>query len=79
LVESIVCAAADTMQTPPAAVREVLRAAFARAHALGLTVEEVDAALSPPPAMENASENAPSAEPEKKPANGARRARRSTR
>ncbi|HEY3820796.1 MAG TPA: antitoxin Xre-like helix-turn-helix domain-containing protein [Polyangiaceae bacterium] len=48
MVESIVCAAAETMQTPPAAVRDVLRAAFARARGLGLTVEEVDEALSPP-------------------------------
>jgi hypothetical protein len=48
MVESIVCAAAESMQTPPAAVRDVLRAAFARARGLGLTVEEVDEALSPP-------------------------------
>lgn len=47
MVESIVCAAAETMQTAPAAVRDVLRSAFARARGLGLTVEEVDEALSP--------------------------------
>jgi hypothetical protein len=52
MVESIVCAAADTMQTPPAAVRDVLRAAFARARGLGLTIEEIDDALSPPPEPE---------------------------
>ena len=34
------------------AIREVLRAAFARARALGLTLDEVDEALSPrPPAL----------------------------
>lgn len=49
MVESIVCAAADTMQTPPAAVRDVLRAAFARARGLGLTVEEIDDVLTPTP------------------------------
>ncbi|HSY21295.1 MAG TPA: hypothetical protein VK841_04235 [Polyangiaceae bacterium] len=48
LVESIVCAAADTMQAPPAAVRDVLRAAFTRARGLGLTVEEIDEALRAP-------------------------------
>jgi hypothetical protein len=49
LVEVIVCAAADAMQSTPSAVRDVLRAAFSRARTLGLTVEEVDAALAPPP------------------------------
>jgi transcriptional regulator with XRE-family HTH domain len=48
MVESIVCAAAETMQTVPSEVREVLRAAFSRARGLGLTTEEVDDALSPP-------------------------------
>jgi transcriptional regulator with XRE-family HTH domain len=54
MVESIVCAAAETMQTVPSEVREVLRAAFSRARGLGLTIEEVDDALSPavePPAF----------------------------
>jgi len=51
MVESIVCAAAETMQSPPAAVRDVLRAAFARARGLGLSVEEVDDALSPRPSV----------------------------
>jgi transcriptional regulator with XRE-family HTH domain len=36
----------DSVET----VRAVLRAAFARARGLGLTVEEIDDALSPPPA-----------------------------
>jgi len=49
MVESIVCAAAETMQTTPSAVRDVLRTAFARARGLGMTIEEVDDALSPPP------------------------------
>jgi len=50
VVESVVCAAAETMQASPAAVRGVLRAAFARARALGLTVEEMDDALAEPAA-----------------------------
>ncbi len=50
MVESIVCAAAETMQTTPSAVRDVLRTAFARARGLGMTIEEVDDALSPEPA-----------------------------
>jgi transcriptional regulator with XRE-family HTH domain len=49
MVESIVCAASETMQVLPAEVRAVLQAAFSRARGLGLTVEEVDDALSPPP------------------------------
>jgi DNA-binding XRE family transcriptional regulator len=49
MVESIVCAAAETMQTTPSAVREVLRTAFKRARGLGMTIEEVDDALSPEP------------------------------
>lgn len=49
MVESIVCAAAETMQTTPSAVRDVLRTAFARARGLGMTIEEVDDALSPVP------------------------------
>jgi DNA-binding XRE family transcriptional regulator len=48
LVESVVCAAAETMQAPPTVVREALRAAFARTEALGLSVEEVNEALSTP-------------------------------
>jgi hypothetical protein len=47
LVESVVCAAAEAMQAPPTAVRDVLRAALARAHALGLNVEEMNDALAP--------------------------------
>jgi hypothetical protein len=59
-VDSIVCAAAETMQAPPAAVRDVLRAAFARARGLGLTVEEVDDALSPPaPGQTDPSDTSP--------------------
>ena len=47
LVESVVCAAAEAMQAPPTAVRDVLRAAITRAHALGLNVEEMYDALAP--------------------------------
>jgi transcriptional regulator with XRE-family HTH domain len=46
VVESVVCAAAEVMQASPSAVRGVLRAAFARARGLGLTVEEMDEALT---------------------------------
>jgi len=49
MVESVVCAAAEALDTKPQAVRDVLRAAFSRARAMALTVEDVDAALSPPP------------------------------
>jgi hypothetical protein len=47
IVESVVCAAAEAMQATPTAVREVLRAALARAQSLGLSVEEMNEALSP--------------------------------
>jgi transcriptional regulator with XRE-family HTH domain len=48
MVESVVCAAAEALETKPAAAREALRAALGRARAMGLTVEEIDEALSPP-------------------------------
>jgi transcriptional regulator with XRE-family HTH domain len=48
VVESVVCAAAEVMQASPATVRGALRAAFARARGLGLTVEEMDDALTEP-------------------------------
>jgi hypothetical protein len=47
IVESIVCAAAEAVALPPAGVRPALRAAFERAKAMELTVDEVDAVLSP--------------------------------
>lgn len=50
VADSVVCAAAEVMGAPPTVVREALRAAFARAQALGLSVDEVSEALSPPPA-----------------------------
>jgi transcriptional regulator with XRE-family HTH domain len=50
VADSVVCAAAEVMQAPPTVVREALRAAFARAQALDLSVEEMIEALSPPPA-----------------------------
>jgi hypothetical protein len=49
LVESVVCAAADALETKPAAVRDALTAAFVRAQKMGLSVEEVVRALSPRP------------------------------
>jgi transcriptional regulator with XRE-family HTH domain len=51
VVDSVVCAAADAMKMTPGAVRDALRVAFARARALRLTVEDVDDALSSPPAL----------------------------
>ena len=51
VVDSVVCAAAETMQAPPAAVREALRAAIARARALGLSLEDMDEGLAPLPAL----------------------------
>jgi DNA-binding XRE family transcriptional regulator len=48
MVESVVCAAAEALDTRPAAVRDVIRAAFQRARAMSLTVEEVSDALTPP-------------------------------
>jgi len=58
IVESIVCAAAEALAVPPATVRPALRAAFQRAKAMELTVDEVDAVLSPqaPPKANGASE-----------------------
>ena len=47
MVESVVCAAAEAQGVLPAEVRGVLRAAFQRARAMSLTVEEVDDALRP--------------------------------
>jgi transcriptional regulator with XRE-family HTH domain len=41
LVDSVVCAAAEAMQTPPHAMRPALVAAFERAVALGMTMEGV--------------------------------------
>jgi hypothetical protein len=54
MVESIVCAAAVAQQATPDAVRPILQAAFARARGMGLSVEEVDDALSPVPAKQAA-------------------------
>jgi hypothetical protein len=50
MVESVVCAAADALETRPATVRSALAAAFGRAYTMGLTVKEVVDALSPTPA-----------------------------
>jgi hypothetical protein len=41
MVDSIVCAAAEAMQTAPHVVRPALVAAFERANALGMTAAEV--------------------------------------
>ena len=48
MVDSVVCSAAEAMQMTPQAARPGLLAAFERASALGMTVEEVLAALATP-------------------------------
>jgi transcriptional regulator with XRE-family HTH domain len=50
LVDSVICAAADAMDTTPRAIRPALLAAFTRARELRLDARAVEAALSPPPA-----------------------------
>jgi DNA-binding XRE family transcriptional regulator len=47
MVDSIVCAAAEAMQTPPHAMRPALTAAFERAIALGMSAEEVLKGMAP--------------------------------
>ena len=47
VVESVVCAVAEVLETTPAKARDAVRAGFARARALGLSVEAVDGALAP--------------------------------
>ncbi|HEY5242723.1 MAG TPA: helix-turn-helix transcriptional regulator [Polyangiaceae bacterium] len=49
LVDSVLCAAAEAMQTPPHTMRPALTAAFERVLALGMTVEEALAAMTPEP------------------------------
>ena len=46
LVDSIVCAAAEAMQTTPQAMRPALVAAFERALAVGMSADEVLAAMT---------------------------------
>jgi hypothetical protein len=46
MVDSVVCSAAEAMQMTPQAARPGLLAAFERASALGMTVDEVLAALA---------------------------------
>jgi DNA-binding XRE family transcriptional regulator len=46
LVDSIVCAAAEAMAAPPQAVRPSVLAAFDRAAALGLAIEDVRTTLA---------------------------------
>jgi hypothetical protein len=49
LVDSVVCAAAEAMQTPPHVMRPALVAAFERAIALGMTADDVLKAMAEPP------------------------------
>jgi hypothetical protein len=50
MAEAVVGVAADRMQCQPSAVRGAIQAAFACARGLGLSITEVDDALSPPAA-----------------------------
>lgn len=45
LADAVVCAAGDVTDLPPRALRPLLHAAFARARALGVTVEQIEEAL----------------------------------
>jgi transcriptional regulator with XRE-family HTH domain len=45
LADAVVCAAADATDLPPRALRPLLHAAFARARALGVTVEQIEESL----------------------------------
>jgi ribosome-binding protein aMBF1 (putative translation factor) len=45
LADAVVCAVGDVTDLPPRALRPLLHAAFARARALGLTVEQLEEAL----------------------------------
>ncbi|MBV9946955.1 MAG: hypothetical protein JOZ69_08915, partial [Myxococcales bacterium] len=47
LADAVVCAVADATDLLPRALRPLLHAAFARARALGLTLEEVEEGLRP--------------------------------
>ncbi len=47
LADAVVCAVADATDLLPRALRPVLHAAFARARALGLTVEQLEESLRP--------------------------------
>ncbi len=49
IVEAVVCAAADALNAPPGAARGAVLAAFRRARELRLSVNDVEAALTPPP------------------------------
>ena len=46
IVQAVVCAAADALEAPPAKVRPAVLAAFRVARELGMSVEQVEAALT---------------------------------
>jgi len=48
IVDSVVCAAADAMEALPRLVRPGLLAAVVRARELGIGLETIEAALTPP-------------------------------
>jgi hypothetical protein len=45
LADSLVCAAAEALDVPPAAIRPALLVAFARAREMGLSIADAEAAL----------------------------------
>lgn len=47
LVDSVVCAAADALETAPVTLRVALLAAFRRARELRLSIDDVESALAP--------------------------------
>ena len=47
-MDAMLCAAAEASDASPKALRPVLHVAFKRARELGLSVEDVEAALAPP-------------------------------
>ncbi len=53
VVDAVVSVAAEALQSPPQAVRAAVLAAFDRATALGMSAEDVVAALTPPRAAKS--------------------------
>jgi len=57
VVDAVVCAGADALQIPPDPMRRALRASLERARELGLTTDEILAALAPPPSAPRTKKN----------------------
>jgi hypothetical protein len=58
LVDAVVCVAADALGAAPSTLRQALFVAFRRARELRLTVDDVEAALTPVAAAQPASDEA---------------------